>query len=107
MEARCGTRAAIIAHHEFGEALDGVCAAADVALRLESERVRPYKPGPAARDSAEVCAHRLEVLEAATLSWEAENPARRAVSRSAASGVSGRPGIPTQRATPDREQVSA
>lgn len=51
---------------------------------------------------------RLVLLGEEDDAWIGEKLARRrAASRSAASGVSGRPGIPTQRATPDREQVPA
>jgi hypothetical protein len=81
--ARCGTRAAIIAHLEYGEPLDGPCAAADTALRLEAERCRPYAPhNPVLDDSADSCARRRHILTAETIAWENANraPKLRAVS---------------------------
>lgn len=67
MIARCGTRAAIIAHLEFGEPLDGPCAAASMAMKLEAERHRPYQ----ARweDTPALCQQRRDVLLAAVEGW--------------------------------------
>lgn len=69
--ARCGTKAAITAHLEFGEPLDGLCAAADMAMRLEAERHRPYRPhNPVSDDNPDSCARRRRILTAETLAWE-------------------------------------
>lgn len=70
---RCGTRAAIVAHLEFNEPLDGPCAALDAAMRLEAERWRT--PAATVRGSAEMRADRLDRLEIEVAAWEQENPA--------------------------------
>jgi len=71
MQARCGTRAAIIAHLEYGEPLDGPCAAADAAMRMDAER--PHRRYTGAEDTPEMCEQRREILEREVVAWEANH----------------------------------
>lgn len=72
MTPPCGTKAAITAHLAYGEPLDGPCAAADAAMRLEAERRRPYRKNVPI-DTPQMCAERRAILTTESRAWEAEH----------------------------------